>query len=405
MSAETPASTWRSALAPELPRLVELRHQLHANPELSFEERETSALVLRELQGLGLEIRTGLAKGTGIVAVLKGTAPGADSAQARVVALRADMDALPIQEQNQFAYASKVPGKMHACGHDGHTASLLGAAKVLAQHRARLKGQVVFCFQPAEENGGGGRYMVNEGALDHPACSAAFAQHGISSLPLGHVGVRSGPSHAASDALRIVVRGQGGHGAAPHLSVDPIVLGARVIEALQSVVSREVNPVDSAVITIGAVHAGTARNVIPEHLEMLGTIRSLKAGVRKSVHAAVRRTAEGICAAGGGAAEVEITDGYPVMVNDPQAAAFACRVAEEIVGKDHTRELQQPTMGGEDFGFFLQKVPGCMFRVGVATRDDYPGLHHPLYDYSDEALPVAVAMFCRIAERYLEEGF
>lgn len=395
---------WIKAAEAEAPRLTELRRHLHQHPELGFEEFETSKLVVRELESLDLDVHTGFAKGTGVVAILRGTAPGADAKDARAVALRADMDCLPIQEESGLPYASSVSGKMHACGHDGHTATLLGAAKVLAKNRARLKGTVVFCFQPAEENGGGGRYMVEEGALENPKCSAAFALHGIPTLPLGHVGVRSGPSHAASDGFRILIRGRGGHGAAPHMAIDPIVLGARVVEALQSVVSREVNPIESAVVTIGAIHAGVARNVIPDTLEMLGTIRSLKEDVRRKVQAAVKRTAEGICLAGGAKADVEIKDGYPVMVNDPAAAKFVLDVARENVGGERVKEIAAPTMGGEDFGYFLQKVPGAMFRLGVSTRDGYPSLHNPAYDFSDAAIPVGVAMFCRITERYLREG-
>ena len=398
------SSFWKQAAEAELNRLTEIRHHLHRHPELSFEERETSALVRKELESLGLEVRNGYAKGTGIVAVLRGSAPGADAKDARAVALRADMDALPIHEETGLSYASTVPGKMHACGHDGHTTCLLGVAKVLSKHRERLKGTVVLCFQPAEEGGGGGRYMVEEGALDDPKCSAAFALHGFPSLPVGHLGVRGGPSWAASDSFKVVVRGKGGHGAAPHLTVDPIVVGARIVEALQSVVSREVNPVEAAVVTIGAIHSGQARNVIPQSLEMLGTIRTLKEDVRRKVHAAVRRTAEGIALAGGAKAEVELNDGYPVVVNDPAAAQFVKGLAHEIVGQEKTLDIQSPSMGGEDFGYFLQKVPGMMFRLGTATRPEYPGLHHPQYDFSDGAIPLGVEMFCAIAERYLEKG-
>ncbi|MBI3827948.1 MAG: amidohydrolase [Planctomycetes bacterium] len=400
----TEIELWSKASEAEAPRLTEIRRHLHQHPELGFEEFETSKLVIRELESLEMDVHTGYAKGTGVVAILRGTAPGADAKDARAVALRADMDGLPILEESGLPYASKVSGKMHACGHDGHTTTLLGAAKVLSKNRARLKGTVVFCFQPAEENGGGGRYMVEEGALENPKCSAAFALHGIPSLPLGHVGVKSGPSHAASDGFRILIRGRGGHGAAPHMTIDPIVLGARVVEALQSVVSREVNPLESAVVTIGAIHAGVARNVIPDTLEMLGTIRSLKDDVRRKVQAAVKRTAEGICLAGGATADVEIRDGYPVMVNDPAAAKFVLDVARESLGGEKVREIAAPTMGGEDFGYFLQKVPGAMFRLGVATRENYPSLHNPGFDFSDAAIPVGVALFCRIAERYLRDG-
>lgn len=395
---------WTTAAGAELARLTEIRHHLHMHPEIGFEEFETSKLVVKELTELGLEVRTGFAKGTGVVGILRGTAPGANAKDARAVALRADMDCLPIDETSGLPWTSTIPGKMHACGHDGHTTTLLGAAKVLSAHRERLKGTVVFCFQPAEENGGGGNLMVREGVLEDPKCSAAFALHGQPNLACGHVAVRCGPSHAASDGFRIVIRGRGGHGAAPHMAIDPIVLGARVVEALQSVVSREVNPLDSAVVTIGAIHAGRARNVIPDSLELLGTIRSLKEDVRRKVQAGVRRTAEGICLAGGGRAEVEINDGYPVMVNDPAAGRMVMQAASEVLGAERVSELPTATMGGEDFGYFLQKVPGAMFRLGVGTRDDYPALHNPSYDFTDAAIPVGIAVFCRVTEKYLSEG-
>ncbi|MCZ7646275.1 MAG: amidohydrolase [Planctomycetota bacterium] len=400
-----PATAWPSAVEADLPRLIEIRRHLHAHPELAFEEFETSKLVQRELAGLGLEVRAGLAKGTGVVAVLRGTAPGASGKDARAVALRGDMDALPIHEETGLPYASTIPGKMHACGHDAHTTMLLGAARVLSRHRDRLQGSVVFCFQPAEEGGGGGRYLVDEGALDDPACAAAFALHGFPNLPVGHVAVKPGVAQAASDSLRIKVLGVGGHGAAPHKSVDPIVLSARVIEALQGVVSREVNPVDSAVVTVGAIHGGEAGNVIPPSVEMKGTIRSLDEAVRRQVHAAVKRTVELTCAAGGGKAEVLVHDGYPVLTNDPGASRFALETARELFGAPKVHELPVPSMGGEDFAYYLQKVPGAFIRVGVATREAYPGLHHPAYDFTDAALGVGVALFCRLAERFLAEGF
>jgi amidohydrolase len=400
-----PSSTpWQHIIEAEVPKLIEIRHQIHSHPEIAFEERETSALVLRELQGLELDIRTGLGKGTGILATLKGTAPGADSKNARTVLLRADMDALPITETTGLPYASKIPGKMHACGHDGHTTTLLGTAKVLASQRNRLRGNVVFCFQPAEEGGGGGNIMVKEGALENPKVSVAFALHGQPTIKCGDVGVRPGCSHAASDSFGIVVRGSGGHAAAPHSTVDPIVIGCRLVEALQSIVSREVNPVESAVITVGAIHSGNARNVIPDSLEIIGTIRTLKEDVRRKVHAAVRRTAEGICAAGGARAEIELRDGYPVVNNDVKMAHFLLEVGREVLGEARTQEQQSPSMGGEDFGYFLQQVPGAMFRVGVGTRDNYPPLHNPGFDYTDAAIPVGMLMFCRATERYLAEN-
>lgn len=401
-------SPWKESIEAERADLVALRQHFHAHPELSFQEHETSKRVAAELEALkslGLQVRTGWAKGTGIVAVLRGTAPGADSKEARAVALRGDMDALPVTEETGLPYASTVPGRMHACGHDGHTTMLLGAAKVLCKNRERLKGSVVFCFQPAEESGGGGRYMVDEGALDDPKVSAAFALHGFPSHKLGTVGVKPGESQAASDSFEVIVYGQGGHGAAPHNTIDPIVVAARIVEALQSVVSREVNPIESAVVTIGKIQGGHARNVIPPSVTMEGTIRSLKESIRRRVHAAVKRTVTGIAGAAGARAEINVNDGYPVVYNDPAASAFVLDTARQAFGNERVFELPVPSMGGEDFSFFLQKVPGAMIRLGVATGENYPGLHHPKYNFPDDALPVGVEVFCRIAERYLSEGF
>ncbi len=396
---------WKSAAQAQQADLVAIRHRIHAHPELAFEEVETSRLVLSELKKCDLELRTGLAKGNGIVAVLRGTAKGADSAEARSVALRADMDALPIHEKTGLPYASTIDGKMHACGHDGHTTMLLGAARVLSKHRDRLKGNVVFCFQPAEETGGGGRYLVEEGALDDPACSAAFALHGASQIPLGKVGIRHGASHAATDGLQIRVCGVGGHGASPHLTVDPVLLSARVIEALQSIVSREVNPAESALVTIGAIHGGMAGNVIPEFVELTGTIRTHKEEIRQLMYASVKRTAQGVCEAGGGTAEVNIIRGYPTLANDLAAAGMVDQIACAAFGEENTVRIEHPTMGGEDFSYYLQKVPGCFIRIGVGTREDYPMVHNPKFDFTDAAIAVGVEMHCRIAERYLESGF
>ncbi|HYF49433.1 MAG TPA: M20 family metallopeptidase [Planctomycetota bacterium] len=401
-AADAPA--WTELLAHEYDDLVRIRHHLHEHPELSWEERETSALVQRELKACGIEVRAGMAKGTGVVGILRGEAPGADSREARAVALRADMDALPITETSEVPWCSKTPGKMHACGHDGHTTTLLGAARVLSKHRERLKGTVVFCFQPAEESGGGGRYMVEEGALDNPRCQAAFAIHGQPTYDVGVIAIKPGVCNAASDGLSIVIRGRGGHGAAPHLCVDPIVAGARVIEALQSIVSREVPAVDSAVISICTARGGTARNVIPETFELGGTIRTLTPEMRTRVHEAVRRVVEGTCAAAGAECRVEVTSGYPVVVNDEALARFALQVARDTVGTEKTVEMKNPGMGGEDFAYYGQRVPSTLFRVGVATRANYPGLHHPSFDFSDAAIVPGAAMFCALAERFLATG-
>jgi len=308
-----------------LPAITALRHEIHAHPELGFEEVETARRVVSHLQRLpNLKIQTGVAK-TGVVAVLNAGKPGP------CVGLRADMDCLPIVEESDISYKSTCPGKMHACGHDGHTATLVGAAMVLSRLADELPGQVKFIFQPAEEGGGGGEVMCNEGVLENPKVDAIFALHGWPLLDLGVVGVRGGPSLAATNPFEITVHGVGSHAAWPHGGVDPIVAGAHIVTALQTVVARNSDPLDSVVVTVGKFHAGTAVNIIPPTAELAGTIRTLRPETRVKTVERVRQIAEHTAAALGARAEVRIREGYPALVNDEAAAALVAEVATAAV--------------------------------------------------------------------------
>ena len=377
------------------PALRQLRHDLHEYPELGYEEKKTSARVLSELQRLpGLDIRTGLAE-TGIVATL-----GAEKQEA-CVALRVDMDALPIQEESDSEHASKIPGKMHACGHDGHTTCLVGAAQVLCELADELKGPVKFLFQPAEEGGGGGRRMCDEGALSEPEVAAIFALHGWPVLKQGEVGLRTGPVLASSDKLRIRVKGRGAHAAFPHQGVDPVVIAAHITLALQAIAARMTDPLDSVVVTVARIWGGSAFNIIPSHVDMAGTIRTLHSDTRQKTFAAIERIAKNTAAAFGGEAEVEIIDGYPVLENDSHAARVVQDIAEAGI-PDMTVRAMDPVMGAEDFAFYSQRIPAAFYALGVcpADRDHFPQLHQPNYDFPDAAISGGVRMHVEIARRF-----
>jgi amidohydrolase len=381
-----------------LPQVTSLRHELHAHPELAYQEAETSRRVLERIRGLpGLKIQTGLAGGTGIVATLTGRKPG------KCVALRAELDALPIHEETGKPYASKTPGRMHACGHDGHTACLVGAAMVLSQMADDLAGTIKFIWQPAEESGGGGQKMVADGVLDSPKVDAAFALHGWPSLPVGAVGVRPGPVLAATNPWTLTIHGKGAHAAYPHKGIDPIVIGAHIIVAWQTIVSRGTAPTDSCVVTVGRFSAGSAENIIPPAATLAGTIRTLTPETRARAVAEVRRIAERTAEAFGARAEIEIREGYPAMINDATAAAFVERVARDVVGDSSVETGEPPSLGGEDFAYYAQRVPCAFWRLGVRdpTAADMPGLHHPQYDFNDAALPFGIRMHCEIARRFL----
>ena len=383
---------------PILPELVELRHELHRHPELAYEEIETAARIVAQLQGLpDMELRTGVA-GTGVVATLGRQRRGP------CVALRADMDALPIQEQGEHAHRSTMPGKMHACGHDGHVTCLVGAARVLAQLGDELAGPVKLLFQPAEEGGAGGKKMCDEGVLDDPPVQAIFGLHGWPDLTQGEIGVRTGGSLASADRLRITVSGVGAHAAYPHQGVDTVLVAAHIIVALQSIASRNTDPLDSVVVTVSQINGGTADNIIPTEVELSGTVRTLNSAIRRLTFERIERVATETARAFGGSAIVVIDDGYPVLENDPAATDYVRRVATII---DGTVPLDiPPVMGAEDFAFYAQRVPASFFALGIRPpgRDSYPVLHQPDFDFHDDSIALGVTMHVELVRRFWRDG-
>lgn len=377
-----------------LPRLVEIRRRLHQHPELGFQEHETADYIAGLLASLGLKPRTGVGK-TGVVADIGSGCP--------IVALRADMDALPIHEENDVPYASRNPGVMHACGHDVHMACLVGAAMLLREHTFR--GTVRLIFQPSEEGQddeglSGAMRMVAEGVMD--GVSAVFGMHVDDEAYAGTAGVRPGPVMAAADAFRIVVRGQGSHGAYPHKGVDPILLAAQVVVALNHVVARRISPLDSGVISIGSIHGGTKSNIIPAEVEIKGTVRSFTPAVRDALFAGIRRACE-VARALGGDYDLAIQDGYPPTVNDPELTRLAQRVGHELLGE---RFGDQPVeMGAEDFSIFAAKAPGCYLRLGVrGPGQAVRAIHTSRFDVDESALAVGAALFAALALARLAQG-
>ena len=373
--------------------IVSLRREIHREPELGFDTKKTAEKVLDALEGLPLEVETGLAK-NGIVATLKGEGDGP------TVALRADMDALPIQEETDLPFASEEDGKMHACGHDGHTSMLVGAVRALSQDhlRERLNGSVKFIFQPAEEGGGGGRVMVEEGVAE--SVSSIFALHLWPGLPFGKAATKAGPIMAAADAFEMTVKGKGGHGAMPHLTTDAVAIAAQIVTALQTVVSREVNPVAPAVLTVGEIEAGFAFNIIPETARLGGTVRTLDADLRKQIPKRMEGLARGIARGMRGDAELDYRFSYPVARNDADAAEFALGVIGELFGEENVVELTDSSMGAEDFAFFLEHVPGAFIWLGVG---DVSGLHTPKFAFDEEILPQGSALLAALALKSLSE--
>lgn len=367
-------------------RISALRRDIHREPELGFDTEKTAGKVLDALDGLPLEIQTGVAQ-NGIVATLQGEGDGP------VVGLRADMDALPITEETDLPFVSEVEGKMHACGHDGHTSMLVGAAHALSGMRDRLNGTVKFFFQPAEEGGGGGRVMVEEGAAD--GLDSIFALHLWPGLPFGTVATKAGPIMAAADAFEMEVRGTGGHGAMPHLSADAVVIAAHVVTALQTVVSREVDPVEPAVLTVGEIGAGTAFNIIPEKARLGGTVRTLNEGLRKKMPGRIEAVAQGVARGMRADAHLDYTFSYPVTRNDAEAAGRALKTAGDLFGEEAVLKLANPSMGAEDFAYFLEKVPGAFVWLGVG--EDVPGLHTPQFAFDEKVLPRGSALLTALA--------
>jgi amidohydrolase len=367
------------------------RRDLHENPELLYDVHRTAAVVAEKLKAFGCdEVVTGVGK-TGVVGVIRGRS----TASGRVIGLRADMDALPIEEITGLPYASKVPGKMHACGHDGHTAMLLGAAKYLADTR-NFNGTAIVIFQPAEEGGAGGKAMVDDGMMDRFGVQEVYGMHNAPGLPVGQFGTRTGPLLAASDFFTIDIEGKGSHAAEPHKGVDTLVAGANILLALQSIVARNLDPLKSGVVTVGSFQGGHASNVIPQNVRMLGTVRTLVPEARDLLEKRVIETAEGIAAAYGAKAKVDYRRSYPVTVNHGRETDFAVSVAAEIAGKDKVDPNVVPIMGGEDFSFMLNVRPGNMIWIG---NGDTAACHHPAYDFNDAAIPLGVSYWARVVEK------
>jgi len=377
--------------------MVEIRRDLHRHPELGLEEHRTSAKVRDLLEEMGIEHVGGLA-GTGVLGLIRGRPQG------RVVALRADLDALPLQDAKEVPYRSEIPGKMHACGHDVHTAILLGAARILAARATELAGTVKLLFQPAEETVGGARLLIEEGALDDPPVEAIFGLHVDSELEVGAIGLRYGQRNASSDNLFITIHGRSCHGAYPAGGVDAIVAAAQVISALQTVVSRNVDAREAAVVTIGTIRGGTQGNIVASRVELVGTARSLDPAIRELVLRRVRETAEGVAAGLGARAEVEIEPSYDPLINDDAMVDVVRRNAVRLLGEESIVVRARPNMGVEDFAFYLSRVPGAFFSLGV--RNEAAGIVHPvhneLFDVDERSMPVGAAMQVRNALAILE---
>jgi hippurate hydrolase len=392
---------WTHPAQAALPGMTALRRAIHAEPELGLHNPRTAEKIMAALAGLPLEYRTGPST-TGIIATLKGPANG------RTVLLRGDTDALPMPEETGLDFASTIPGAMHACGHDSHVAMLAGAARLLCERRESLAGSVMFMFQPGEEGHHGARYMLDDGLID-PLPDAAFALHIMPNAPWGVVGGRTGALLASNDKLRIVITGRGGHASMPHDALDPVPIACEIALALQTFVTRQISVFDPAVITIGQISAGTTDNVIPDTALLFGTMRTLSAATRLKLHDGLPRLAQGIAAAHGASATVEIIPGFPVTNCDGRAVALGETVTKRLFGEDAWLTLANPIMGAEDFAYVLEKVPGAMFFLGVAEQGaDWRaccGLHSTHMHLDESAMARGAALHAAIAEQYLAHGF
>ena len=380
--------------------IAAVRRDIHAHPELCFEERRTADVIAKQLGDWGIPIQRGMGT-TGVVAILKnGSSP-------RAVGLRADMDALPIAERNRFAHASQHPGRMHACGHDGHTAMLLAAAKHLAKHR-NYDGTVYLIFQPAEEGGGGAREMIKDGLFQQFPMEAVFGAHTWPGMAVGQFALKSGPAFAGSNEFKITVRGKGAHAAMPNLGIDPVPVACQLVQGFQTIITRNKRPIDAGVISVTMIHAGEATNVVPESCVIEGTVRTFTLEVLDLIERRMKTVAENTCAAFECACEFEFRRNYPPTINHAAETAFARQVMSELVGAGNVQEFE-PTMGAEDFSFFLLEKPGCYFLIGNGDgshRDGGHGmgpcmLHNPSYDFNDELIPLGATLWVNIAEKWL----
>jgi amidohydrolase len=369
------------------------RREIHQNPELMYDVEGTAAFVAERLRAFGCdEVKTAIGR-TGVVGVIH----GAKGSSARTIGLRADMDALPIEEETNLPYRSKTPGKMHACGHDGHTAMLLGAAQRLAQTRD-FNGKAVVIFQPAEEGGAGAMAMIDDGLMDKFGIEQVYGMHNMPALPVGSFSLRKGPTMASADEITIIVEGRGGHGAMPHQGIDPVLIGAQIVTALQTIASRNIDPLDSCVVSITRFEAGTANNIIPQSAWLNGTVRTLKAATRDAVEKRIHEIVAGVASAGGATARVEYRRGYPPTVNHGAQTDFAAEVARKVAGGSHVDANAAPTMGAEDFSFMLEARPGAFIFIG---NGDSAMLHHPAYDFNDAALPYGMSYWVELVETAL----
>ncbi len=376
-----------------LDQLIAFRRDLHSNPELLYDLPRTSAEVAKALRAAGVdEVVEGLGK-TGVVAVIHGRT----NTSGRMIGLRSDMDALPILEATGKPWASKTPGKMHACGHDGHTAMLLGAAIGLVQSRA-FDGTVVLIFQPAEEGGAGARAMIQDGLFKRWPVNEVYGMHNRPNLPLGEFIIAPGPVMGSVDTVEIVIEGVGGHAAMPHQTVDPVPVAAALIQAVQTITSRTVDPIDSAVLSITTIHGGDAFNVVPQSLRLTGTVRTLKEAVRDHVEAKLTQAVAGIASAFGAKGTLNYSRDYPVTVNHAQETEFAALAAEAVAGPGRVSRAMPPTLGGEDFAFMLNEVPGAMINIGNGPS---ASLHHPAYDFNDEAIALGCSYWCELVRQRL----
>jgi amidohydrolase len=379
------------------PEMTAWRRHIHAHPETAFEERETAAFVAEMLESFGVAVDRGIAR-TGVVGTLEGRVRSG-----RAIALRADMDALHIDEKNDFAHASRVPGRMHACGHDGHAAMLLGAARHLAETR-NFAGTIHFIFQPAEENEGGARLMIEEGVLARYPVEAVYGMHNWPELPVGQFAIRPGPMMAAFDIFEITICGRGGHAALPHLAIDPVVAAAQVVTALQTIASRNIHPLDSAVVSITQIHGGDTWNVIPETVVLRGTTRSFSPSVQDQLEPAIRRVADGAARSCGARMELRYERRYPPTLNAAAETEIAAAAAAAIVGYRNVRRDLPPSMAAEDFAFFLEKKSGAYIWVGNGSAGTGSVLHNPSYDFNDAVLPLGASYWVRLAETVLAKG-
>jgi hippurate hydrolase len=377
------------------PDIQAWRRDIHEHPELLYEVHRTSAFVADRLREFGCdEVVTGIGK-TGVVGVIKGRKPAGNS-DVKVIGLRADMDALPVKEATGLPYASKTPGLMHACGHDGHTAMLLGAARYLAETR-NFAGDTVVIFQPAEEGGAGAEAMIKDGLMDRFKIDQVYGMHNGPGLPIGAFAIRQGPLMASTDSIDVTIEGHGGHAAKPDKCIDSVLVGAQLITALQQIISRSVDPLESAVISICEFHAGNARNVIPQTAILRGTVRTLNAKVRELVEKRVREVVAGTAQITGAKINLDYTRGYPVVVNHAEQTGIALRAAREVAGEPNVHEMP-PMMGGEDFAYMLEQRPGAFIFIG---NGDSAGLHHPAYNFNDEAIVYGTSFFVKVVENTL----